>query len=69
MMNTVLTQSFIVFALLQVLFGFIAMQYRKDIFYAVSELIKPKYLIPSIAITLIFTVLNFILRGVILLVS
>lgn len=68
-MNTVLTQSLIVFVLLQVLFGFIAMQYRKDIFYAISELIKPKYLIPSIAITLIFTILNLILRGLIKLFS
>lgn len=68
-MNSVLTQSLIVFVLLQVLFGFIAMQYRKDIFYAVSELIKPKYLIPSIAITLIFTILNLILRGLIALFS
>lgn len=68
-MNTVLIQSLIVFVLLQVLFGFIAMQYRKDIFYAISELIKPKYLIPSIAITLIFTILNLILRGLITLFS
>jgi len=68
-MNTVLTQALIVFALLQVLFGFIAMQYRQDIFYAVSELIKPKYLIPSVVITVIFSVLNLILRGVIALFS
>ncbi len=62
-MGSILKQGLLVFGLLQVLFAFITFQYRKDFFYALGELIKPKYLVPSIVITVIFTILNLILRG------
>lgn len=57
-----LEQTIIVFILLQVLFGFMLFQQRKDFFFTVGELIKPKYLMPSLVISGVFLVVNFVLR-------
>lgn len=57
-----LQQTIVVFIVLQVLFGFILFQQRKDLFFALGELIKPKYLIPSLVISGVFLMANFVLR-------
>ncbi|MCA9390061.1 hypothetical protein KC571_01545 [candidate division WWE3 bacterium] len=62
MIGTAFNQTIIVFLILQVLFGFIIFQQQKDFFYALGELIKPKYLMPSLAIAVGFFVVNIILR-------
>lgn len=62
-MGGVITQTLIAFALMQVLFGWVVSKYHgMDIFRIAGELIKPKYLVPSLAVSVAFLIINVGLR-------
>lgn len=62
MIGVAFNQTIIVFVIIELLFGFILYQQQRDFFYILAELIKPKYLIPTLTITVGFFFVNIILR-------
>ncbi|MBM4402180.1 MAG: hypothetical protein FJ044_02960 [Candidatus Cloacimonetes bacterium] len=54
-------QALIVFALLQLLFGYFEYQYKPDLLYILGRLINRKYLIPSLTVPIAYVFLVLIL--------
>ena len=50
-----------IFAVMQVLFGYIEYRYKPDIIYILGRLLNPKYLVPSIIIPVAYVVLKWVL--------
>ena len=69
LIGDLIKQTFLTFASLQLVFGYIASRYRMDIFYILGELFKGKYLGPSFAVTGIVLVINIMLRFLVWLFS
>lgn len=58
---SVFRQGLIVFFLLQILFGYFEYRYRADLFYILEQLVKPKYLVTSLVITIAYVFLAVVL--------
>lgn len=58
-MQGLIIEYLAVFALLQLFFGYFEYQYRPDIFYIVGRLLTaPKYIVPSLVLPLVFTIMH-----------
>ncbi|MCA9391830.1 hypothetical protein KC614_01330 [candidate division WWE3 bacterium] len=58
-MAGIIQEYLIVFAVLQLAFGFFEYQYRADIFYVVSRLFTTKkYIVPSLILPIAFIILR-----------
>lgn len=59
---SLLKQAIIVFIVIHIIFGYFHYRYKEDIFYVLEQSIKPKYLLPSVIITLAYIFLVVFLR-------
>ena len=58
---SLLKQTIIVFALLQLVFGYFEYQYKPDLLYILGRLTTRKYIIPSIIVPIAYVFLVLIL--------